>query len=151
VASGLALLMACSTGSSDDADNSDEVTVTTSAPTSASIAPTTCVPRTDVIVMLNPAVDESAVRAVEDALRDLPGVEEVTFVDQQEALDEFRRLFADNPELAANLQPESLPTSFRVKLEDPSDLEQVQLAAQSLDGVGQVFDPAPPTPGVAVC
>lgn len=99
---------------------------------------TTCAPANEVVVFLNPAVTDDVVAVVEAGLRDLTGVVDLRYVDQQAAYDEFVRLFADSPELLATVDPEILPPSFRVVLDDPARVEDVQRAAESLSGVGQV-------------
>jgi FtsX extracellular domain len=143
-----ALSAACGNGDSSTPDQPpDEAAATTT------VAPpgTTCSPRVDVVVFVNPAASQAAVDAVGTALTALPGVLGVSYADQQTAYEEFQRLFADNPEMLATVDPEVLPPSFRLTLDDPTRVQDVMTAAQSLDGVGQVVPADPPADNSSVC
>jgi cell division protein FtsX len=139
------LTVSCAGGRSATTASSTSTTSTTSS------SGTTCVPRVDLIVFVNPAAGSAAVEAVEESLTETEGVASVTSVDQQEAYDEFLRLFADNPEAVANVRPEDLPPSFRLTLDDPQAADLVQADAESLDGVGQVIVPDPPADPSVIC
>jgi hypothetical protein len=145
---GVVLAASCS---SDDGGGPAATVDAREATPSTEGAPTTCVPRTDVVVILNPAISETSVQQIEQALRGLAAVDDVTYVDQQAAYEEFQQLYANQPELLQGVRPEALPTSFRVRLDDQASIEEVELAAQGLDGVGQVIRPEPPPPGASVC
>jgi cell division protein FtsX len=144
----LGLLML--TAVSCSAGGSTSTTSTTAGTTSTPVGPgTTCAPRVDVIVFLNPAVSDEAIQQAEASLRSIDGVASLVLVSQQEAYEEFQRLFADNPDLVATVRPETLPPSFRLVLDDPAAAETVRSRAETLDGVGQVVEPeAPPDAGV---
>jgi len=139
-----ALSAACGNGDSSTPDQA--AATTTDAPPG-----TTCLPRIDVVVFVNPAASEAAVDAVGTALTALPGVLGVSYADQQTAYEEFQRLFADNPEMLATVDPEVLPPSFRLTLDDPTRVQDVMTTAQSLDGVGQVVPADPPADNSSVC
>jgi cell division transport system permease protein len=95
---------------------------------------------------MNPAASSTALDAAQTSLESTPGVATVTFVDQQEAYEEYLRIYADRPELIAAVRPETLPPSFRLTLDDPAASDQVQANAETLDGVGQVVVPAAADP-----
>jgi cell division protein FtsX len=144
-------LLALAAVSCWDGDATTSTTSTTPATTSTLVGPgTTCAPRVDVIVFLNPAVSADAIGRAEESLRSIDGVASLVLVSQQEAYEEFQRLFADNPDLVATVQPEALPPSFRLVLDDPAAAETVRSRAETLDGVGQVVEPDAPDAG-AVC
>jgi cell division protein FtsX len=134
----MVLLSACAGDGDDEADEGTGV-----EEPALSIAPgtTTCLPGSLVIVFLNPAVPADVVPAIEQRLRELPGVLGVAFIDQQAAFEEFERLFAEQPELLDAVEPGQLPPSFRVEVDDPARVADVEAAAESLDGVGQVVLP----------
>mgnify|MGYP005825246145 CR=1 FL=1 len=92
------------------------------------------------LVFVNPAVVGDQITRIHDALAAVPGVVAITYVNQQEAYEEFTTLFADSPEMLASVDPSSLPSSFRVTVDDPSRADAVRAAAATLDGVGQVTD-----------
>jgi cell division transport system permease protein len=66
------------------------------------------------VVFLNPTATEDQITSVGSDLEGSPDVENVTFVDKAAAYDEFKRLFADSPEMIDSVEPEILPPSYRV-------------------------------------
>jgi hypothetical protein len=129
----LAAAVGCGGGGSSS--SSDDDLGDLEAPIDTGTAP--CFRRLDLTVFVNPAIPTSQFDTIEASLRDVPGVIAVTLVDQQSAYDEIVRLFPDTPGLGT-LNPSDLPASFRVTVDDPSHAQDVGLAAQSIDGVGQV-------------
>jgi cell division protein FtsX len=99
-----------------------------------------CIPGTEVLVFVNPAVTGDRITEIRDALAGVPGVVGITYVDQQQAYEEFKVLFADSPEMLASVDPANLPSSFRVTIDDPARADAVRAAAATLDGVGQVTE-----------
>ena len=84
------------------------------------------------IVFMNAEADEAQHQAVRDTLDSNPEVQDWTFVDQQEAYDEFLEEFADSPELVESVTPEVLPPSYRVNpVSDDADV--IEALAQSFD------------------
>jgi cell division transport system permease protein len=73
------------------------------------------------IVYLNPEVTAEQRASIEGDLTSNPDVREITFVDQDETYEEFKRLFQDSPQLVETVEPEILPPSFRVapRIQDP--------------------------------
>jgi cell division transport system permease protein len=67
------------------------------------------------VVFMNPEASPEQLSQVEQNLRESPDVADVTFVDQAAAYEEFKRLFADSPEMVDSVRPEDLPPSYRVK------------------------------------
>lgn len=66
------------------------------------------------VVFLNPTATDDQIQSVRTDLENSPDVEKVTFVDKQAAYEEFKRLFADSPEMQDSVSPDVLPPSFRV-------------------------------------
>jgi cell division transport system permease protein len=66
------------------------------------------------VVFLNPTATEDQIFSVGTDLQESPDVEKVTFFDKQAAYDEFKRLFADSPEMIDSVEPDILPPSYRV-------------------------------------
>ncbi len=73
--------------------------------------------RSDVqmFVYMNPSATQEQIDSVNTSLQDNPQVESVTFLDQDATYEEFKRLFADQPDFVESINPEELPQSFRVK------------------------------------
>ena len=69
-----------------------------------------------------------------------PQVEQVFYESKQQAYERFRETFKDSPDLVANVTPEALPESFRVKLKDPQQFDVVASAFTGRPGVDTVED-----------
>jgi len=86
----------------------------------------------ELIIFLEPEITEEQRRAIETSLDDNPEVREWTFVGQQEAYEEAQELFKDQPVILDLLEPEDVPTSFRVEPTNP-DADSV-LALRNIYG-----------------
>jgi len=91
------------------------------------------------IVFINPASTPEQVQAVDKALRDSPEVEKITYVDQKAAFEEFKTLFANQPELVDTVTPDILPPSYRVVPKNKSS-EAVQALSEQYKGKPGVRD-----------
>ncbi|MEV4757572.1 permease-like cell division protein FtsX [Micromonospora sp. NPDC049559] len=113
--------------------------------------PTRPVP-VDIVVYLSTGLTDQQREAVGAGLRELPGVDAVTFVDRAETYRRFREAFKDRPDLLDQVRPESLPESYWCRLPDGAGAEPVMAQARQLPGVQEVKQlpvatPAPPSPG----
>ena len=92
------------------------------------------------IVYLQPTVTDEQKASVERDLADNPDVREAIYVDQDETYEEFRRLFADSPQLVETVTPEILPSSFRVapRIQDPEVVQALGDTFSSKPGVYEV-------------
>jgi cell division transport system permease protein len=77
---------------------------------------------------------------IQQTLTSLPQVQRVYYESQQQAYQEFKRTFADQPDLVRSTDPKVLPDSYRVKLKDPKKFAVVTSAVQGMTGVEQVVD-----------
>jgi cell division transport system permease protein len=78
----------------------------------------------ELIIFLNPEITDAQRQALDDSLDDNPEVKDFHFVDQRQAYEEARELFADQPTTRDLLEEEDVPPSFRVTPTNP-DLESV--------------------------
>ncbi|MEL7209190.1 MAG: permease-like cell division protein FtsX, partial [Actinomycetota bacterium] len=85
------------------------------------------------IVFMQPDAPQNTLDAVQEELESSPQVDEVVFFDQDQAFEEFKRLFEDEPELIESVTPDILPPSFRVKPVD-AETEVVQGLADTFEG-----------------
>src|SRR5262245_36618206 len=85
------------------------------------------------IVFINPGATPEQVGAVDKALKDSPEVEKLTYVDQKQAFEEFRSLFANQPELIDTVTPDILPPSYRVVPRNKSS-ETVEALSEQYKG-----------------
>jgi cell division transport system permease protein len=66
------------------------------------------------VVFMQPEATGEQVDAMQVDLDDNPSVDSYEFFDQEKAFEEFKTLFKDSPELIETVQPEILPSSYRV-------------------------------------
>lgn len=67
-------------------------------------------------------------------------VKSVIFETKEEAYSRFRQQFRDAPELVNATNPNSLPESFRVKLEDPTKFRAVKDKYNEAPGISDIVD-----------
>ena len=84
-------------------------------------------------VFMLPEASPSQNEAIERELHRMPEVKRVSYVDQQEAFKEFRRMFANSPDLVESVEAKDLPPSYRV----------VPKKAEFVDVVGKRFERQP--------
>jgi len=65
-------------------------------------------------IFMNVDASNGQITAVENELKDSPEVKDFKFLTKQDAYAEFKRIFPDDPALVSEVEPASLPTSFRV-------------------------------------
>lgn len=92
------------------------------------------------IVYMNPDASKDVVDKIGKELEASPQVASVTYIDDKKTYDLFRRLFPDDPTLLGTVKPGDLPTSFRVKPENPN--------AQAVRALGESFRAKPGVYGV---
>lgn len=68
-----------------------------------------------------------------------PTVQEIFYESSVDAYEKFQNQFAGSA-ILANISPDALPESFRVKLDDPANFEKVATALQSVQGVESIQD-----------
>jgi cell division transport system permease protein len=91
------------------------------------------------IVYLQPDVDDAQEESIRNDLEANPDVKEITYVNQDETYEEFKRLFGDSPQLVETVTPEILPPSFRIapNVQDP---EVVQALGDQFNDKPGVYD-----------
>jgi cell division transport system permease protein len=86
------------------------------------------------------AVTQAQRDQLQQDLAETPQVQKVYYESQSEAYERFKDQFKDSPDLVANVSPDALPESFRVKLKDPEQFEVVSSAFTDRPGVDSVQD-----------
>ena len=91
------------------------------------------------IVYLQPDASQEVIDSIGRSLRENPDVERADFVDKDETLAEFRRLFKDSQQLLDSITADILPPSYRVapKTQDP---EVVQALGEVFRKKAGVYD-----------
>ncbi len=91
------------------------------------------------IVYLRPDASQEVIDSIGKSLRENPDVERADFVNKDETLTEFRRLFKDSRQLLESITADILPPSYRVapKTQDP---EVVQALGEVFRQKAGVYD-----------
>ncbi len=79
----------------------------------------------EVSVFLAKGITTQQRQSVGNQIRELPVVERVFYESQQQAYERFKDQFRDSPDMVRNVTASVLPESFRVKLRDPNQFDQV--------------------------
>ena len=95
----------------------------------------------DVEVFMDINASETDIGNVRTALRKSDGVQAFRFLSKHDAYEEFKRLFADQPDLIDATEPAGLPASFRVVLTQGVEPTTIQAAFEQLPGVAAVRAP----------
>lgn len=92
------------------------------------------------VIWMEPDASQNQTDSIRDAIDNNPAIRDWTYVDQEQTFEEFRELFADEPELIQDASPEILPPSFRVVPANSDADVVVELASQFQDrpGVAEV-------------
>jgi cell division transport system permease protein len=69
-----------------------------------------------------------------------PLVREVTYESSEQAYDNFKKLYADAPDLVESVKADTLPQSFRVKLKDPQQFQAVSDKYRDRAGIDEIVD-----------
>jgi cell division transport system permease protein len=85
------------------------------------------------------AVTDEQRKNIETILGTLESVQDVFYESSADAYEQFKEQFAGSA-ILANISPDALPESFRVKLDNPENFEKVASALQSLQGVESIQD-----------
>lgn len=85
------------------------------------------------------AITDEQLRNVETILGGLDSVQDIFYESSADAYDQFKEQFAGSA-ILANISPDALPASFRVKLDNPENFDKVAGALQSVQGVESIQD-----------
>ncbi|MFI7702865.1 permease-like cell division protein FtsX [Nonomuraea sp. NPDC049480] len=86
------------------------------------------------------AVTRDQVMAIEQKLRGLSQLREMSFVTQPEAYAEFRIEYADNKTLLDSVKITDMPQAFRLRLEEGTDSRKVAEALHGMSGILNVSE-----------
>src|SRR6266545_1093173 len=79
----------------------------------------------EVSVFLAKKITPQQRESIGGQIRALPAVETVFYESQQQAYQRFKDQFRDSPDMVRNVTASVLPESYRVKLRDPNQFDQV--------------------------
>ena len=87
-----------------------------------------------------PAITAEQQEELREELEAQEVVDEVMYESKQEAYDRFTDLFEDQPSLVESIEPDTLPASFRVRLENPNLFNVIRDQFAAYPGVEEVVD-----------
>ncbi len=89
-------------------------------------------------LFMKPDVTPEQISAIEHQLRAMPEVKRVRFVSKDAAYAEFKKLFANSPDMVETVTPDNLPPSFRVVPKAAEQVESIGAPFQNRPGVYKV-------------
>jgi cell division transport system permease protein len=94
----------------------------------------------EVAIFLNNDVTDQQRSALDQALKGDPLVAQVIYESKQQAHEKFKTMYADAPDLVNAVKPGQLPESFRVRLKNPEQFEQINERYKNNEGVETIVD-----------
>lgn len=94
--------------------------------------------KVEVSVFLRNDVTEGELDGLRSDLSGMPEIETFSYVSKNQAYEEFKKIYADKPELYEVLPEDSLPASFRISLVDAADAEEVAARINGSPGIDEV-------------
>jgi cell division transport system permease protein len=96
--------------------------------------------RLEVTIFLKSDITPEQRTGLETTLKGDPLVREVRFETKDQAHAKFQELFRDTPELVSAVPPDKLPESFRVKLKNPEQYDQVYEKYKDNKAIDDIVD-----------
>ncbi|MBA3489110.1 MAG: ABC transporter permease [Longispora sp.] len=96
--------------------------------------------KVEVSIFLADQATEEQRNSLQTQLASDPLVKTADYESKDAAYRKFKEQFRDAPELVNATQPEALPESFRVKLKNPSKVDEIRTKYSDKPGVGQIID-----------
>ena len=94
----------------------------------------------EISIFLVKGISDEQKDSIEQMLNENGLVQKVIYESQQDAYLKARRQFEHDPVILQQLKPDTLPSSFRVKLHDPTQYEAVSSEFVGVPGVDEVVD-----------
>jgi len=94
----------------------------------------------EVSVFLKADVTEEQRKGLEAELKGDSLVQDVTYESKELAWERFKTQFRDAPDLVNATKPESLPESFRIKLKNPKQFNEINEKYRERAGVSEIVD-----------
>ena len=96
--------------------------------------------RVEVSVFLEDEITRTQQNDVRATLDSLDVVGRITYVTKEEAYEEFKDLYRDEPAVWQNVDPDVLPASYRVELSDPQRVDVIRSRLGNNPAVNEVVD-----------
>jgi cell division transport system permease protein len=97
--------------------------------------------KVEVSVFLRSDVTDDQRAALQSSLQSDPLVQQpIIYQSKDQAYQQFKQEFKDAPDLVAATKPDSLPESFRIKLKDSSQFQEINTKYATMPGVDEIVD-----------
>ncbi|MFG2102441.1 permease-like cell division protein FtsX [Micromonospora echinaurantiaca] len=94
----------------------------------------------EVSIFLDQEVSPEQRDALDAKLKSDPLVKEALYVNKDEAYKRFQEMFQDAPDLLSAVKADSLPESFRLKLNNPEQYKNIYDQYKDAEGVDEIVD-----------
>jgi cell division transport system permease protein len=94
--------------------------------------------KVEISAFLEDNITPGELQAIQGDLASMPEVEDLTYISKDEAYEEFKELYKDQPELYETIPHDALPASVRVKLTDAKFTEDVADRITGAPGIDEV-------------
>ncbi|MDQ3982907.1 MAG: permease-like cell division protein FtsX [Actinomycetota bacterium] len=94
--------------------------------------------KVEISAFLRDNISPGELQAIQSDLANMPEVEDIEYISKADAYEEFKVLYADQPELYEVLPEDALPASVRVKLVDAKFTEEVSDRIDGAPGIDEV-------------
>src|SRR4051812_6796853 len=94
----------------------------------------------EVSIFLRTDVTDAQRQAIDQAISTNPLVKEKTYETREQAWKRFQELWQDSPDFVKSIGPNSLPESFRVKLNDPEKYKTFADQMTGMQGIQDIID-----------
>lgn len=96
--------------------------------------------KVEVSVFLLDDISDTQNAELSDKLTTMPEVAGVDYESKEDACANFKRLFADQPDLVNNLDCNALPASLKVRLKDPEQYGVIAARLEGQPGIQKIVD-----------
>ena len=95
-----------------------------------------------VSIFLDTAVTNDQTQALDSKIKSDSRISSDQFLDKDASWKQFQQQMQNDPALLQSITPDQVPQSFRLKLKNPDQVDQIAATYKSLPGVDEVIDQA---------
>jgi cell division transport system permease protein len=96
--------------------------------------------KVEVSVFLKQEVSPDQIQALQTRIAELPEVQTFYFETRDQAFEQFKRIFRDQPALVENVDASALPESFRIKLVNPEEFAVIRARLAGDPAIEEIRD-----------
>jgi cell division transport system permease protein len=95
-----------------------------------------------VSIFLDTTVTDDQTQALDSKIKSDSRISSDQFLNKDASWKQFQQQMANDPALLQSITPDQVPQSFRLKLKNPDQVDQISATYKSLPGVDEVIDQA---------